>query len=232
MISVVVPTYNEEQNIERCLASLADQTVPRETYEIIVVDGNSKDRTRELAEPLADKVFIQTSKRVGGARNDGAMAAAGDIVATTDADCILPRDWVERIERNFAERDIVQLYGTVYPIEDSFRNRLSLLGANTFSRLGYHTRTIYFTLGCNTAFDREAFIRAGMYRCIDAGDDLEVAQRMRKLGKVYLDPRLKVGFSMRRYQQFGTLKSLWEWFYIVLRGGEAGNTTYTQREYK
>ncbi|KLK87653.1 glycosyl transferase [Methanoculleus sediminis] len=232
MISVVVPTYNEEQNIERCLASLADQTVPRETYEIIVVDGDSKDRTRELAEPLADRVFIQTSKRVGGARNDGAMAATGNIIATTDADCVLPRDWVERIERNFAERDIVQLYGTVYPIEDGLRNRLSLLGANIFSRLGYYTRTIYFTLGCNTAFDREAFVRAGMYRCIDAGDDLEIAQRMRKLGKVRLDPRLKVGFSMRRYQQFGTLKSLWEWLYIVLRGGEAKGATYSQREYK
>ncbi|MDV2481962.1 glycosyltransferase [Methanoculleus sp. Wushi-C6] len=232
MISIVVPTYNEEQNIERCLRSLNDQTVPRNTYEIIVVDGNSKDRTRELAEPLADKVFIQTSKRVGGARNDGAMAAAGDIVATTDADCILPRDWVERIERDFAEKEIVQLYGTVYPIEGGSRNHLSLLGANTFARLGYYTRTIYFTLGCNTAFDREAFMQAGMYRCIDAGDDLEIAQRMRKLGKVYLDPALKVGFSMRRYQQFGTLKSIWEWFYIVLRGGNAKGVSYSQREYK
>ncbi|WP_214020513.1 glycosyltransferase family 2 protein [Methanoculleus sp.] len=232
MISVVVPTYNEEQNIERCLRSLADQTVPRETYEIIVVDGNSKDRTRELAEPLADQVFIQTSKRVGGARNDGAMAASGEIVATTDADCLLPRDWVERIGRNFAEREIVQLYGTVYPIEGGFRNRLSLLGANIFSRLGYHTRTIYFTLGCNTAFDREAFVRAGMYRCIDAGDDLEIAQRMRKIGKVCLDPGLAVGFSMRRYQQFGTLKSVWEWLYIVIRGGDAGGVSYSQREYK
>ncbi len=232
MISIVVPTYNEEQNIERCLQSLNDQTVPRNTYEIIVVDGNSKDRTRELAEPLADKVFIQTSKRVGGARNDGAMAARGDIIATTDADCILPRDWVERIERDFAEKKIVQLYGTVYPIEGGIRNNLSLLGANVFSRLGYYTRTIYFTLGCNTAFDREAFMQAGMYRCIDAGDDLEIAQRMRKLGKVYLDPALKVGFSMRRYQQFGTLKSIWEWFYIVLRGGNAKGVSYSQREYK
>jgi glycosyltransferase involved in cell wall biosynthesis len=232
MISVVVPTYNEEQNIERCLRSLNDQTVPRNTYEIIVVDGNSKDRTRELAAPLADKVFIQTSKRVGGARNDGAMAARGDIIATTDADCILPRDWVERIERDFAEKKIVQIYGTVYPIEGGFRNQLSLLGANVFSRLGYYTRTIYFTLGCNTAFDREAFMQAGMYRCIDAGDDLEIAQRMRKLGKVRLDPALKVGFSMRRYQQFGTIKSIWEWFYIVLRGGDAGGVSYSQREYK
>jgi glycosyltransferase involved in cell wall biosynthesis len=232
MISVVVPTYNEEQNIEGCLRSLADQTVPRDTYEIIVVDGNSKDKTRELAEPLADRVFIQTSKRVGGARNDGAMAAKGDIIATTDADCILPRDWVERIGRNFAEREIVQLYGTVYPLEGGIRNHLSLAGANTFARLGYHTRTIYFTLGCNTAFDREAFLRAGMYRCIDAGDDLEIAQRMRKIGKVYLDPGLKIGFSMRRYQQFGTLKSISEWLYIVLRGGDAGGVSYSQREYK
>jgi len=232
MISVVVPTYNEEQNIERCLESLADQTVPRETYEVIVVDGNSKDRTRELAEPLADSVFIQKSKRVGGARNDGVMAASGEVVATTDADCILPRDWVERIGKNFAEREIVQLYGTVYPIEGGVRNRLSLAGANTFSRLGYHTRTIYFTLGCNTAFDRDAFVRAGMYRCIDAGDDLEIAQRMRRIGKVYLDPDLAVGFSMRRYQQFGTIKSISEWLYIVLRGGDAGGVTYSQREYK
>lgn len=232
MISVVVPTYNEEQNIERCLESLADQTVPRETYEVIVVDGNSKDRTRELAEPLADSVFIQKSKRVGGARNDGVMAASGEVVATTDADCILPRDWVERIGKNFAEREIVQLYGTVYPIEGGFRNRLSLASANTFSRLGYHTRTIYFTLGCNTAFDRDAFVRAGMYRCIDAGDDLEIAQRMRRIGKVYLDPDLAVGFSMRRYQQFGTIKSISEWLYIVLRGGDAGGVTYSQREYK
>ncbi len=232
MISVIVPTYNEEQNIERCLRSLADQTVPRETYEVIVVDGNSKDQTRELAEPLADVVFIQKSKRVGGARNDGAMAASGEIIATTDADCIIPPDWVERIARNFAEREIVQLYGMVYPIEEGFWNRLSLAGANTFSWVGYHTRTIYFTLGCNTAFDRDAFMEAGMYRCIDAGDDLEIAQRMRKLGKVYLDPGLKVGFSMRRYEQFGTLKSIAEWLYIVLRGGDAGGVTYSQREYK
>lgn len=232
MISVIVPTYNEEQNIERCLRSLANQTVPKETYEVIVVDGNSKDQTRELAEPLADAVFIQKSKRVGGARNDGAMAASGEIIATTDADCIIPPDWVERIARNFAEREIVQLYGMVYPIEEGFWNRLSLAGANTFSWVGYHTRTIYFTLGCNTAFDRDAFMEAGMYRCIDAGDDLEIAQRMRKLGKVYLDPGLKVGFSMRRYEQFGTLKSIAEWLYIVLRGGDAGGVTYSQREYK
>ncbi|KUG19749.1 MAG: glycosyltransferase [Methanomicrobiaceae archaeon] len=232
MISIVIPTYNEEKNITACLQSLSSQSVPRDTYEIIVVDGNSTDKTRELAEPLADAVFIQKRSRVGGARNDGAEAASGEIIATTDADCILPPRWIETIQRNFERDEIVQLYGPVYPIEDGIRHKISLWLANNFARIGYHTRTIYFTLGCNTAFDREAFIRAGMYRCIDAGDDLEIALRMRKIGRVKFDPHLRVGFSMRRYQQFGTLKSLYEWAYIVAKGGETAGSEYSKRIYR
>jgi cellulose synthase/poly-beta-1,6-N-acetylglucosamine synthase-like glycosyltransferase len=112
------------------------------------------------------------------------------------------------------------------------KNWVSLSLANNFARLGYYTGTLYYTLGANTAFRREAFTRAGMYRTIDAGDDLEIARRMRMLGKVLFDNKLRVGFSMRRYQQFGTLKSLWEWIYIVLHGGEAEDVSYTRREYK
>ncbi len=232
MISVIVPTYNEEANIGACLKSLCSQTLPRDEYEIIVVDGNSRDRTREIAEGYADSVFIQTSKKVGGARNDGVMRARGNIVATTDADCIIPPEWLEVIKNDFRSNRIAQLYGTVYPIEDGIKNRLSLMGANMFSRAGYYTHSLYYTLGCNTAFDKGAFIRVGMYRCIDAGDDLEIARRIRKIGRVRFDSRMRVGFSMRRYQQFGTLKSLFEWFYIVTRGGESSKYSYSKRSYK
>ncbi len=232
MISVIVPTYNEEAGIKACLVSLCHQTLPRNEYEIIVVDGNSKDRTREIAQEYADEVFIQTSKKVGGARNDGIMRANGDIVATTDADCIIPPQWLEIIRNDFKKGNIAQLYGTVYPIEEGIKHKLSLLGANSFSRIGYYTHTVYYTLGCNTAFDKESFMRAGMYRCIDAGDDLEIARRIRKIGRVKFDGRMKVGFSMRRYQQFGTLKSLYEWFYIVALGGESSKYSYSKRNYK
>jgi glycosyltransferase involved in cell wall biosynthesis len=231
VISIVVPAYNEEENITACLESLNRQTLPRIEYEIIVVDGNSKDRTRELAAPLADQVFVQTSKRVGGARNDGAMKARGEILATTDADCILPLDWLERIRDDFARYHPVQLYGTVYPREEGLSYRVSLAFANTFSRIGYHTGTLYYTLGCNTAFDRQAFIRAGMYRSVDAGDDLEIALRMKRFGKVLFDPKLRVGFSMRRYKQFGTLRSLYQWLYIVIHGGETSRYSYSRKDY-
>src|SRR5512137_80909 len=102
MISVIIPTFNEEENIAQCLVSLSHQTIPRNEYEIIVVDGGSKDNTCEIARKYADVVFTQTSKKVGGARNDGVMAAKGDIIATTDADCILPPDWIKRVAENFA----------------------------------------------------------------------------------------------------------------------------------
>ena len=131
MISVIVPTFNEEEGVEACLKSLCDQTLPRDQYEIIVVDGNSKDKTREIAEKYADKVFIQTSKKVGGARNDGAMAAKYDILATTDADCFLPRDWLEKILADFAKYpDASTIYGIVYPLEPGIKHKLSLLGYN------------------------------------------------------------------------------------------------------
>jgi glycosyltransferase involved in cell wall biosynthesis len=232
MISVIIPTFNEEENIAQCLVSLSHQTVPRNEYEIIVVDGGSKDATCDIARKYADRVFTQTSKKVGGARNDGVNAARGEIVATTDADCILPPNWIFQLEEDFRVPDIVQVYGPVYPIEEGLSNRFSLLLANTFSRIGYYSRTFYYTLGCNTAFKKDAFVKAGMYRCIDAGDDLEIAMRMKDLGKILFDGRLQVGFSMRRYQKFGTFKSIYEWIYIVAHGGDTQKYSYTQKKYK
>lgn len=232
MISVIIPTFNEEENIAQCLVSLSHQSLPRSEYEIIVVDGGSKDATCEIARKYADSVFTQTSKKVGGARNDGVMAAKGDIIATTDADCILPPHWLKMIAEDFRDPSVVQVYGPVYPIEEGIGNQFSLFLANMFSRIGYYSKTFYYTLGCNTAFRKDAFIRAGMYRCIDAGDDLEIAMRMKDTGTISFDNRLKVGFSMRRYEKFGAVQSIYEWIAIVSDGGESGKYSYSRKDYK
>lgn len=232
MISVIVPTFNEEEGVEVCLKSLCDQTIPRDQYEIIVVDGNSKDMTREIAAKYADNVFVQTSQKVGGARNDGAMAAKYDILATTDADCFLPRDWLEKVLADFAKYpDASAIYGIVYPLEPGIKHKLSLLGYNIVSRIGYWTGTIYMTLGCNTAFRKDLFLEAGMYVTADAGDDFEIARRMKTYGKVRLDTNLKVGFSMRRYIEFGAMRSIYQWFYIVSHGGSSEKYQYAGKEY-
>jgi cellulose synthase/poly-beta-1,6-N-acetylglucosamine synthase-like glycosyltransferase len=232
MISIIIPAYNEGATIRRCLEALSHQTIPRSSYELIVVDGNSKDNTREIAAEYADLVFIQDSERVPGARNDGFARATYDIVATTDADSIAAPDWVEQIQLSFKDPRVVLAFGPVTPIEVTPKNRRYVVLFNSIMRIGAFTRFYYYTLGCNTVFRYDALERAGMYRIMDAGDDLEVAVRMRKEGKVVFNRKLKVGFDFRRYEQFGFWKTLCEWYWIVLAGGISKKFSYTQRVYK
>jgi cellulose synthase/poly-beta-1,6-N-acetylglucosamine synthase-like glycosyltransferase len=232
MISVIIPAYNEEATIQRCLVALSHQTVPRNSYELIVVDGNSRDRTREIAEEYADLVFIQESERVPGARNDGFARAKYAIVATTDADSIAAPDWIEQILQSFSDPRVVLVFGPVTAIEDTPKNRRYVLLFNILMRFGAITRIYYYTLGCNTVFNFEALKRAGLYKVMDAGDDLEVATRMRKEGRVIFNPGLKVGFDFRRYDQYGFWQTIFEWYWIVLCGGISKRFTYTKREYK
>ena len=232
MISIIIPTYNEAANIRRCLEALSSQTVPRERYELIVVDGGSKDRTREIAAEYADLVFIQASERVPGARNDGFIRAQHDIVATTDADSIVAPDWVEQIIKTFEDPGVVLGFGPVKPIENTPKNRRYVVLFSMLMRFGVATRLYYYTLGCNTVFRYEALEKAGMYRIMDAGDDLEVAIRIRRKGKVAYNPNLNVGFDFRRYEQYGFWFTIFEWYLIVLRGGISKRLSYTRRDYQ
>lgn len=183
------------------------------------MDGNSRDRTREIAAGFADMVFIQESERVPGARNDGFRRAKYDIVATTDADSVVAPNWIEQILYTFDDPRVVLAFGPVTPIENTYKNQLYVLLFDLLMHFGASTRLYYYTLGCNTIFRYEALKKAGMYRIMDAGDDLEVATRMRKLGTVAFNPRLKVGFDFRRYDQYGFWRTIFEWYWIVLQGG-------------
>ncbi len=232
MISVIIPAYNEEATIRRCLIALSSQTVPRSSYELIVVDGNSRDRTREIAAEYADLVFIQESERVPGARNDGFARAKYDIVATTDADSIAAPDWIEQILLSFKDPQVVLAFGPVTAIEDTKKNRRYVLLFDILMGFGAATRIYYYTLGCNTIFRYKVLKQAGMYKVMDAGDDLEVATRMRKEGKVIFNPKMKVGFDFRRYDQYGFWQTIFEWYWIVLSGGISKKFTYTRKEYK
>jgi cellulose synthase/poly-beta-1,6-N-acetylglucosamine synthase-like glycosyltransferase len=232
MISVIIPSYNEAATIRRCLSALSHQTVSRSSYEIIVVDGNSHDSTREIAAEFADLVFIQSSPRVPGARNDGFLRAKYPIVATTDADCVVAPNWIEQISESFKDPAVVLAFGPVTSIDKAPKNRKYVLLFNLLIRFGAVTRLYYYTLGCNTVFRLDTLKQAGMYKIMDAGDDLEIGTRLRKHGKVVFNPQLTVGFDFRRYDQFGFWRTIFEWYRIVLAGGISDKLSYTRRTYK
>ncbi|MEK7165261.1 MAG: glycosyltransferase family A protein, partial [Patescibacteria group bacterium] len=101
-ISIVVPAYNEEKLIGRCLASLKNQDFSG-LYEIIVVNNNSVDKTEEIARTFNVRVITESMQSVVAARDRGLRAARGDIVVGADCDCVYPPHWLKTIYAEFAD---------------------------------------------------------------------------------------------------------------------------------
>jgi peptidoglycan-N-acetylglucosamine deacetylase len=101
LVSIVVPAFNEELWIERCVRALQAQRTSV-AYEIIVVDNNSSDRTAEVAAALGVRLVSETRRGIVWARQAGEDAARGSIVAHIDADSEAPPNWIEQIAQTFA----------------------------------------------------------------------------------------------------------------------------------
>jgi glycosyltransferase involved in cell wall biosynthesis len=210
-ITVVVPTYNEEKNIGRCLETLNNQTMPRKDYEIIVVDWGSKDKTRQIAKKLGARVILQKSRGVGGARNDGAFVGRGEIVATTDADTEVPNDWLEKIWNGFQNKSVVGLFGPVYPIEKKGKYQLAFPIGNWLIYLASRTELHHNMCGANMAIRMKEFIQIGGFSDVPNCDDIEIYLRLKKIGRVYFDRRMKMYYSTRRLDKFGLFGMVWIW---------------------
>lgn len=120
-ISVVMPVLNEEKHIVNCLTALVENT--RKPDEILVADGGSTDRTRELIAQFPEVRLLDNPERhAAGGRNVGLAQASGDVIAFTDGDCIVQRDWVASIEEAFETYPIDGLGGkvTTAPFENRY----------------------------------------------------------------------------------------------------------------
>ncbi|MDD1769497.1 MAG: glycosyltransferase family 2 protein [Methanomassiliicoccales archaeon] len=111
LVSVIVPTLNEEASLPICLRSVRSQTWPG--IELLIVDSGSKDRTREIANEFG-ATLVDYPGRLMGARKKGVEACRGDLVLFLDGDQVLYTDTVERAVRAIAERDMLVLEETSY----------------------------------------------------------------------------------------------------------------------
>lgn len=102
-VSVVIPVYNEAGMIRECLDAIFQQTVAAD--EVIVVDNNSTDSTREILSKYGRRLVVLHEARQGvyHARNTGLDAARGDVIGRIDADTRLPPWWIERVHGIFAD---------------------------------------------------------------------------------------------------------------------------------
>ncbi len=108
-VSVIITTKNEEANIKNCLKSIRNQTYPKDKIEIIVVDNNSTDRTKEIAKEYTEKVYNYGPER-SAQRNFGVKQAGGKYILYLDADMILSEDVVFKCVEKCKNSDIIALY--------------------------------------------------------------------------------------------------------------------------
>jgi glycosyltransferase involved in cell wall biosynthesis len=107
-VSVVIPTLNEEEGIGATIDDIPVASMKKAGYdvEILVIDGNSKDKTREIAESRGAKVIVEKRKGYGRAYKTGFKNASGDIIVTGDADCTYPFRDIEVFVKMVDEKNV------------------------------------------------------------------------------------------------------------------------------
>lgn len=193
-ISLIIPARNEEANIGALLSALQQQSYPADLTEIIVVDDHSTDRTAEIVESFPGVNLIRLQEEginsyKKKAIEKGIAAATGDLIVTTDADCIPGKDWLKMIAAFKEEKNAVFIAAPVIFIHD--RSVLQVFQALDFMILqgitaaAVKSSTLNMCNGANMAYTKKAFREVNGFAGIDrlaSGDDMLL---MHKISSCY-----------------------------------------------
>lgn len=223
-ISVVIPALNEDQEIEKCLQSLRNQSFS--AFEIIVVDNGSTDDTVAVAHRFGCRVVHEARRGISYARQRGFDAAYGKIIASTDADTITPPDWLFIIYKSFAEDpECVGVYGTIR-LQDKEKIRYGGLVEHLFTlflRLNQRLGRPHFC-GPNFAVRKDIFEKVLGFRkdglFYRKAEDLQLSLKLKEHGRVRFIRELVVYTSPRK---LSGLKYLWsnaQDYFAIAWGGQ------------
>lgn len=200
-ISVIIPIFNEEKYIEKCLQSIFSQEEKPE--EIILVDNNCTDKTIEIAKRFKEVILLKEKQQgIVFARNKGFNFAHGDILARCDADSILPTDWIKRIKNNFLREKIDGLTGPVIFYDLPFKKPFFSIVYMKLMKFLQKGETL---LGPNMAITKKIWNKIKNNLCSNEKiihEDIDLALHILKAGgKIKYDWRLIALISGRRIKK-------------------------------
>lgn len=193
-VSVVIPVHNRLDQVRQLLAALAQQTLSRDRFEVLICDdGSSADLSPVLAEAVDTHGFTlthlwQPQSGPGPARNLGLAHARGELVAFTDSDCEPEPQWLAELEAAFADPAVGLAGGHIeYRRAEYLSGQCvnylmsSMLGSGGARDPRALVHMDYYPRTCNMAVRRALAIAAGGFPAATHGEDLEFSQRVRKL---------------------------------------------------
>lgn len=175
VVSVIVTTKNEENNIENCLRAINSQTYPKDKIEIIVVDNSSIDRTPSLAKKYTKNVFTKGPER-SAQRNFGISKAHGKFVMYLDADMTLSPAVIE---------DCVSIYAKDTGVSGIYIREI-VGGESYWSKVRCFERSFYdgTVIDCIRFFKKKDFNKVGGFDDTMTGpEDWDFDKKIRRLGK-------------------------------------------------
>ncbi len=190
-VSIVVAAYNSQDTIGACIESLLDLDYPEK--EIIVVDDGSTDKTAEIAKGYPIKLVSQSKKGASAARNRGLENSNHDIVAYTDSDAEVTRDWLKKLVANFSEDEIGAVTGrTVFAVDKHCTSYIRSLDID--ERNARRGKCTALANGPNCAFRKDLLKKVGGFDpSWYHAEDTEVSYRILKEGyKIVYEPEAVV----------------------------------------
>lgn len=198
-ISVIIPARNEEKNIGQLLQALQGQTYPSALFEIIVVDDHSSDATAAIVQQDSTVKLVQLQEDginsyKKKAIETGIAAASGDLIVTTDADCLPSQNWLKTIAAFKEEKEAIFIAAPV--VIDCSSSVLQVFQAMDFMVLqgitgaAVYKKQLSMCNGANLAYEKNAFDKVNGFDGIDniaSGDDMLLMHKIWKQfpGKVH-----------------------------------------------
>jgi len=182
MISIIVPAYNEEDNILACVNSLKAQNFPKTDYEILLVDNNSTDNTLDVVKNLGIIHTVEYRKGPAAAKNAGISLARGNIIAFIDGDCIATKNWLKNIVSGFEKSDVGCVAGSITAMEDknlSPLERFLIKKGHLAQAQHIENSFLPFAATANAAYRKEVFNEIGLFdEKLLIGEDADLSWRM------------------------------------------------------
>ncbi len=225
IVSIILPVRNEEKYIKTCLEQVFSQIYPKEKMEVLVVDGMSKDKTREIARQFPVRILNNPKGQRASGLNVGIKNSRGEIFLRVDARTLLPEDYIQKCTETLLNTEADNVGGLQRPIltGNIVQGAIGLAAMHSFGvggaefRLGKKSGfadSVY--LGC---FRKEIFEKIGLFdeKAPAMTEDSDINWRIKKAGgKVYLNKDIIVYYIPR-----DNLRDLWR-LYFRYGGARAG----------
>lgn len=218
-LSVIIPTLNEEKYLPRLLDSLKKQDY--NDFEIIISDGDSKDKTKQIAREYNCELVVSKKRHPSCQRNAGVKIAKGEVFLFLDADTELPDNFLKKVVDEFKKRKLLcaGFYIKTRSKKGFYKRLMKVL--NFFFFVSQPIRPT--SIGIAIISKKEGHLKIGGFdETIFIGEDYEYTYKLSKKGKFRMIKSSFIYYSVRRLEKEGKWNIIWTWCkaigYVLIKG--------------